>query len=118
MSWKHWPYWLKGLIIGTLIGLLLLFYSDYCSKQQKLLYPEDMYASLRCPWLYTEGPGLLFSVVLYHAGVSGFLGSFSDSFAFEKAMIVIGWSLCGIIVGLLIEYVKSRRKNSTFKTRN
>lgn len=30
MSWKNWPYWVKGGIIGLVIGLILIIVGTIC----------------------------------------------------------------------------------------
>jgi hypothetical protein len=26
MGWKEWPYWLKGVIIGLIVGIIIMIY--------------------------------------------------------------------------------------------
>ena len=96
-------------MIGGGVGILLMFYSGYCAKSQILNYPGDMYASLKCPWLYTDGPGLLLSIVLYHApGINLLLKDVSNSLMFENILIVMGWTLVGIVGGIFLKFLRSK----------
>jgi len=109
--WKKIPYWLKGGAVGAIIGLLLLFYGNYCSETKISQYPENEYASLKCPWLIIEGPGLLLLVIIQQTpGINNIFGSFENSLVFEKILTVTGWILIGIVVGFFYDYKKSRNK--------
>ncbi len=101
MNWKHWPYWLRGGVLGAIAGLLFyMFLGESCD-------------TLEC-YIFSYGPGLLVVKFLVFISIIN-SEQFTDSLIFWHVVIVIGWTLCGIVVGLLFGYIKSIRKHSQFQ---
>jgi len=99
-SWKHWPYWLKGGVIGTIFGLLFYtFLGESCNRLSCLIL--------------SYGPGLLMVKFLVFISVIT-PDQFTGSSVFWDTMVVVSWTLLGIIVGLIVSYIKSI-KNSKFQ---
>lgn len=102
--WKNWPYWLRGGVIGggvTLLYVLLVYSCDYTTSG---------YSSLDC--------GLTFLVFgpIYPIFLLGvfFVGTLDIPSPFETLMMisVVAWLIIGALIGLLVGYLKSRKKNS------
>lgn len=104
------PYWLRGGIIGGVVGIVLLLYGNYCSEIKTLQFPRNEYASLGCPWFVVEGPGLLLFMVLYKIpGVSNIFGNFLDSLTFLNILTIIGWIVIGGTIGFFYNHKNSQK---------
>ena len=97
-SWKHWPYWLKGGVIGggfIVLARLLAFGCDSCVF---LSYPLILTS-----WLITM--------------IGGDLGFFLVSYFPFSPLIIIAadiilWFLTGALFGFLIGSLKLNKKDS------
>ncbi|KKU78195.1 MAG: hypothetical protein UY03_C0002G0021 [Parcubacteria group bacterium GW2011_GWA2_47_64] len=98
--WKHWPYWLRGGIITvgiTIVDILLMYSCDLFTSG---------YSSLGCGLVFAVfGP--IFPLFLF----SESFGPFPISTEVFMMIGVIVWFIIGSLVGLLIGYIKSKKKN-------
>jgi len=98
LNWKKWPYWLRGGVIGGVIGILPLVAILFCSFGFGCvslflapLFPIRVLIGFSDPifhynWTFTEGYAPIINIIL--------------------------WFFTGSLVGALVGYIKSRKKNS------
>lgn len=111
MSWKHWPYWLRGGVIGGGVALIfyLLAYSCFWLTTRNLL-PGEVGLSYSCLIFFIVSP--IYPV----AWLLSFLEPvFSYSWTFAEAYAPIlsipVWTVVGGVVGSIIENRKLRKKS-------
>ena len=104
MSWKHWPYWLKGGIISAVIGLFFFALAERCGHSAAISGNEDF----RCIPLL--GPAFLLAVVVgIIPGLKPLLHFIPDVMLY-LILIVVAWFLSGAMIGALIGYKKSKKE--------
>ena|SRR3989338_5717974 len=102
MNWKHWPYWLKGGVIGGGVELLLFpFLGEACNRLSCLIL--------------SYGPLLLVLKLFNLISISVINSDFSSFSVLGRILIFITWVLYGVVIGSLVGYIKSKRKSSTSK---
>ena len=106
MNWKHWPYWLKGGVIGG--GLSVLFVILYIPCEQAALRTfvesggvADL-ADLKCFPL--EWPMLPIQII-----IPLFLSTFSGTILIVASILL--WFFIGSLTGTLVGYIKSKNRN-------
>lgn len=102
MNWKHWPYWLRGGVVGggVALGFYLLAYMCF-------LVGGDYF----CLIFYIAGP-------IYPAGL--FLNLFEPVFNYSSAVVEASapilsvpiWFIFGSLIGALAGSIKSKNKKS------
>ena len=100
-SWKHWPYWLRGGVIGggvTLVSVFLVYSCDLLDTSTGsffCLIPLVLSPMFPFVWLVDTNSQL--------SALPGI---------FLPIISIVGWFLIGSLLGVLVEYIKSRRKGS------
>src|SRR3989344_3149333 len=117
MFWKKWPYWLRGGVIGAGITLILIAIMSVLS----LLNLDDSLIVLTIIGPTILIPGLILSSILDTmlplVSLSRFIAQISNYNDFLQ-FIIIGiiasafWFFSGSLIGALVGYIKSRKKNS------
>ena len=101
MNWKHWPYWLKGGVIGggvTIISVAL-FYS--CT----LL--DTSHGSFLClPFLFIS-PMFPFAILFDKLDQ---IFQYQLPFILLPVVSIVSYFIIGSLVGSLIGYIKSKNK--------
>ncbi|MDO8482896.1 MAG: hypothetical protein Q7S86_03705 [bacterium] len=98
-SWKHWPYWLRGGVIGGTVEVLFSgFLGEACN-------------SLGC-LIGSYGPLIFVLKLLEFMSVPVVDFDFSSFSVLGRVLIFLTWFLYGAVIGLLVGYIKSKRKSS------
>ncbi|MDO8590612.1 MAG: hypothetical protein Q7R65_01395 [bacterium] len=99
MNWKHWPYWLKGGVIGGGVTIISI---------------GSLYT---CTWVTTPG-GFLCLPFLFISPMFPFLDLFDTNpylralpFSLEITSIIF-WFLVGSLIGALVGHIKSKKKTT------
>lgn len=93
MNYKNWPYWVKGLSTGFVIGLFILAIA---------LYPWN---SALVFWIVLAAmyPGVLLGgPLLFGGGLPHFL--------YLPIINVVAYSIIGAVIGYLYGKIKNRQK--------
>lgn len=101
MNWKNWPYWLRGGVIGggVTVVSVALFYS--CT----LL--DTTHGSFLClPFLFIS-PMFPFAILFDELGP---IFQYQLPFILMPVISIISWFIIGSFFGVLIGYIKSRKK--------
>lgn len=100
MGWKDWPYWLKGGLIGAVIGIIciLLAWFRVLPILTVLLY---IFIMILC------GSGESYSIT------GGLLGNCSWGgkyliFSIMTILILLVFFVVGSIIGLIVQKIKSK----------
>ena len=72
MGWKNWPYWLKGVVIGFIVGIVLaVFFSlmfvdanDNNGFERIILYPLESLIEIFLFALWPAGIGAVFGWII------------------------------------------------------
>ncbi|MDO8482894.1 MAG: hypothetical protein Q7S86_03695 [bacterium] len=100
-SWKHWPYWLRGGVIGGGVTLLfvVLFYS--CG-----LFDTDSESFFCLPFIIVS-PSFPFAILFDKLNP---IFQYQLPFIIMPVVSVLSWFIFGSFVGLLVGHIK-RKKN-------
>ncbi|GEM_PF-2054554 len=99
-SWKHWPYWLRGGVIGggvTIADILLLSSCNFITSGHS-----------------TFGCGLVYVVFGPLWPVALLIKYFGFVFPSERVLIIIAvvtWFTVGAVVGTLTSFVKKKKSS-------
>ena len=85
MNWKNWPYWVKMLVVGFVVGFLTDSYILFNQKDIFLIKPTCLAIGICDPYV---------SLPLMYATLAGFL---------------IVCSLVGAFIGYLYGKIKNRK---------
>lgn len=105
MNWKHWPYWLRGGVIGggvTAVSIVPLYLCD--------LFVAG-YGSLGCGLTF-----LVLSPMFPLFWLNARFGPFSVSIPVFMMLGVIIWFVIGALIGLTIQRVTSRNGSEQKKS--
>ena len=108
-SWKHWPYWLRGGVIGGGAALLFYLLLNGCSLLAGIgLGPGEVGFTYYCLVFYVVSPifpaGWLLSFLLPAFGYSsGFVE------AYAPILSVPAWFIGGVFIGVLIDFLKNKK---------
>lgn len=102
MGWRKWPYWLRGGIIGILMGLFIFFIAP--------IFPNPIFALSEL---------FLFLLVILF-GISGLcdkipflrdeICNIEEGFSLTQIIILIlSWFVIGAIIGLIYGKIMSKR---------
>lgn len=101
MSWKEWPSWLKGGVIGTIIFILLILFSLILSYLHSFFYNNGI-----------NSISFIIELLQIFIGTIGIYPIFfiSNLTHLDKYLIgsgepLLGLSMIGGIVGLLIYFI-------------
>lgn len=106
MSWKDLPYWLKGAIIGFLIGLILAGIIHFTSSPSSAGWDSLGFVIVSLPaflvilpfmFLFDQIMTRVFGIVLNDDITIWYYGIF-------------GWILFGALIGGIIGKIKSKKK--------
>lgn len=103
-SWKHWPYWLKGGVIGGGVAVLFVFLYLPCEQAALRTFRESGggadFTDLKC--LSLEWPMLPIQIV-----IPSFINTFSGATLIVVSILL--WSFIGSLIGVLISRIKSKK---------
>ncbi len=85
MNWKTWPYWVKGLLIGFVAGILFDLYAFYHKQELFSEYPQCSIGT-PCPLIFEP-------ILMYSYMVVSFICA----------------TLLGVILGYLYDKIRNRR---------
>ncbi|KKU58632.1 MAG: hypothetical protein UX81_C0020G0016 [Parcubacteria group bacterium GW2011_GWA2_47_12] len=96
-SWKQWPYWLRGGVIGGGVALLTIIATPvFCSSPNIVCVFFEIPILPIYPLLALLFPFFdSFSLELHHS-----------YFSFFSTVVMISWFIVGSILGALIGYIK------------
>lgn len=98
MIWKNWPYWLRGGIIGGGVTLIFAILTQFC--EYLVVTPGYTGLGLEC---------LPFAIPFIP------LWPFNSFLKFSNILFIllacITWFLIGSFIGLLIRYIKLKKKS-------
>jgi len=100
MAWKNLPTWLKGLIIGSAIGILLSILGHSCMDST----PRG-FEGMGCLFLFYLPAGLSLLIIVF-LPINLNYEIFLDSSFMNIANVVIS-AIFGAIIGLIISKIKS-----------
>ncbi|MDO8590679.1 MAG: hypothetical protein Q7R65_01735 [bacterium] len=97
MNWKHWPYWLKGGVIGGGITIISIIIVYSCG-----LFDSDYFCLV--PLFFSP----MYLVVALLDNLESF---FNITISFEIWMLisVVIWFAIGSFIGSLVGFIKSKK---------
>jgi len=108
-SWKQWPYWLKGGVIGGGVAFLFYFLLYGCFFATSIdLKPGEVGSTYYCLVFFVISPiypvGLLLNLL-------GPIFDYSSGFveAYAPILSIPIWFIIGSIVGALVGYIKIKK---------
>jgi hypothetical protein len=103
LHWKNWPYWVRGGVIGGILGVASLVITNYCAQNAIHNQPDNDLADLKC--VVYLGPGFLLTI----AGpiLLGY-GIYPNNFEIN-CIIVFIWIIAGSLTGLIWGIIKRAR---------
>ncbi len=102
MDWRKWPYWLRGGLIGILIGILIFFLA--------IIFPNPIFALFEL---------FLFLLIIIF-GIAGLcdkipflrdeICNIEEGFSLTQIIILIlSWFVIGAIIRLIYGKIKSKK---------
>jgi hypothetical protein len=107
--WQKWPYWLRGMLIGAGIGILLLINLDHCEKYQSIRFPDNEYSGLKCSWIITEGPAFPLYIALLNIPSVRHFSEGPNEYIIFIPIVILSWGLLGTITGIILNSAKSKK---------
>ncbi len=98
-SWKQWPYWLKGGLVGGGIATLFALLFDLCTSGV----------------MGDIGYGCVYFLAFQFFPLtwfSNFMGSLWNLYYPSLWEGIVVWFIIGSLIGLLVDILKKRKKDS------
>lgn len=100
MGWKNLPSWVRGCVIGIMVGLVLFFLT--------LFIGGNPIVGLLTGWFL-----FLIIVILGMLGLCGEAICRLEGFSLiQIVLLVLGWGIIGIFIGYIYGRIKSKKRKN------
>jgi len=101
MAWKDWPYWLKGGLIGIVVGILWLFMGMFIGNSFKVCISINQ---------SVPPPACNLLIIFYIPAVFlGILGLSDQGIVTGIILTAVIYFVLGSIIGLIVSKIKSKK---------
>jgi len=100
MSWKNWPSWLKGGLIGIVVGIVMFF----------IMRIEFMENNDPNPYFFgLFGFPTIFLLFIIEETIIDIVPESLGTIIFPAAILIINYFIIGAVIGLIIGRIKSKK---------